>query len=164
MGTSPIYYFEEVALDSTGDAIEGSLSKRVVGLYNANYTQGRVYPTQADGVTVLSPNTDWGLGAFTEVVPPNTITSAYHISSFDIESCDQDGTLELAIYYGAGDTLMTTRRFSINGGFFGNMTYLTPSVKIPANSQIRVKLSYSDGAAVGVATITMSILYRILES
>jgi hypothetical protein len=164
MGTSPIHYLEEVVLDSTGDRIEGSLSDRVISLYNANYTQGRVYPTLTDGVTVLSDNTDWGLGAFTQVVPPNTITSAYHISSFDVESCNRDGTLELAIYYGAGDTLMTTRRFSVNGGFFGNMTYLTPSVKIPANAQIRVKLAYSDGASIGVATITISILYRILES
>jgi hypothetical protein len=164
MGTSPIHYFEEVVADSTGDAIEGSLSDRLIGLYNANYTRGRVYPTLADGVTVLSDNTDWGLGVITEVVPANTIASAYHISSFDIESCNRDGTLELAIYYGAGDTLMTTRRFSVNGGFFGNMTYLTPSVKIPANSQIRVRLAYGDGAAVGVATITMSVLYRILES
>jgi len=162
MGTSPLHYFEEVIADSTGDAIEGSLSKRIVGLYNANYTQGRCYPTLAAGVTVLSDNTDWGLGAFTTVVPTNAIASAYHLSAVVVETYNQNGVFEMPIYYGAGQTLMSTVRFSYLGGFFGNSIYLAPSVKIPANAKIDVKLAYSDGAAVGVATITVSIIYRIL--
>jgi hypothetical protein len=117
-----------------------------------------------DGVTVLSDTTDWGLGALTPVVPINTIASAYHISAVVIETCDQNGVFELALYYGVGNTLMSTVRFSYFGGFFGNTVYLTPSVKIPANSQIDVRLAYSDGFTVAQATITMSIIYRILES
>jgi len=162
MGTSPIHYFEEVVADSTGDAIEGSLSKRIVSLYNANYTQGRCYPTLAPGVTVLSDNTDWGLGAFTTIVPLNGIASNYHLSAVVIETCNQNGVFEMPIYYGAGQTLMATTRFSYLGGFFGNSIYLTPSVKIPANSKIDVKLAYSGGFSVGVATITMSVIYRLL--
>jgi hypothetical protein len=164
MGTSPIHYLEEVVLNSTGDAIEGSLSNRVIGLYNANYTLGRVYPTLTDGVTVLSDNTDWGLGAFTTIVPANQIASAYHLSAVVVETCNRDGVFEMPIYYGAGQTLMSTIRFSYLGGFFGNSIYLTPSVKIPANDKIDVKLAYSDGFTVGVATITVSVIYRILES
>ena len=136
--------------------------ERVRDLYNANYTQGRVYPTLAAGVTIASANADWTLGTVTEVIPVNTVTSAYHVSLVSIESCDEDAVFELALYYGASNTLMSTVRFAVSGGFFGNQLYLVPSVKVPANSKLSMALASSNGTA-AVGTITVSVVYRLLS-
>ena len=136
--------------------------ERVRDLHNANYNRGRVYPTLAAGVSVASANADWTLGTVTEVVPANTITTAYHVSLVSIEACDENAVYELAVYYGASDTLMCTIRFAVSGGFFGNQLYLLPSVKIPANSRLRMALASSNGAG-AVGTIAVSVVYRLLS-
>ena len=138
-----------------------TVEERVRDLYNANYTQGRVYPTLAAGVTVASANADWTLGTITEVIPANTINSAYHVSLVSIESCDENAVFELALYYGAANTLMSTVRFAVNGGFFGNQLYLVPSVKIPTKAKLSAALASSNGTA-AVGTITISVVYRLL--
>jgi len=158
---TPIWPIEGVALNSAGDMVVDSLAGYVTHLYDANYTEGRCYPTLADGATVESAAVNWTLApAFWPVVPINAIASAYHISAVVVETCDKNGTFELALYYGAGNTLMATVRFSYLGGFFGNSIYLVPSLLLPANTQIDAKLAYSLGGG-GKATITTSIIYRI---
>jgi hypothetical protein len=158
---TPIWPIEGVALDSTSDMVAGSLAAYVTHLYDANYTEGRCYPTLAAGATVESAAVNWTLApAFWPVVPINTIASAYHVSAVVVETCDKNGAFELAIYYSAANTLMSTIRFSYIGGFWGNAVYLVPSVLIPANAQIDAKLAYSLGGG-GKATITMSIIYRL---
>ena len=139
------------------------LESQVNSLYQANYTQARVYPTLAAGATVISANADWVLGAFATLIPAATVTSAYHISSIAVETCNVvTAVFELAIYYGDTDTLMSTVRFSIAGGFWGNSVYLVPSVTIQANARVRIKLASSDGLA-NPATLTVSAIYRLLE-
>jgi hypothetical protein len=110
---------------------------------------------------VASANADWTLGTITEVVPANTITTTYHVSLVSVESCDENAVFELALYHGAANTLMSTIRFAVNGGFFGNQLYLVPSVKVPANSKLSAALASSNGTA-AVGTITMSVVYRLL--
>jgi hypothetical protein len=160
MGT-PIWAIEGVALDSTSESVDNSLGDLVQSLYNANYTQGRVYPTLAAGATVISANADWTLGALATVIPASTIAVPFHISSVAIETCNQNAIFELALYEGAGDTLVSTVRFAVTGGFFGNSLYLIPSVKLDADVRIRAALASSDGAA-NQATITISLVYRLL--
>lgn len=139
------------------------LESQVNSLYQANYTRARVYPTLEAGATVVSANANWTLGAFATLIPAATVTSAYHVSAIAIETCDVvTAVFELAIYYSDTDTLMSTVRFSIAGGFWGNSVYLVPSVKIPANARIRMKLASSDGLA-NPATLTVSAIYRLLE-
>lgn len=137
--------------------------ERVRDLYNSEYTQGRVYPTLAAGVTVASANTDWTLGTVTEVIPAATVTTAYHVSLVSIESCDENAVFELALYHGAANTLMSTVRFAVAGGFFGNQLYEVPSVKIPANDRLAMALASSNGTA-AVGTITVSVIYRELSA
>jgi len=161
MGT-PIWDIEGVALDSTGESVDNSLGDLTQSLYNANYTEGRVYPTLAAGATVVSANANWTLGALATVVPASQITVAYHVSSVIIETCDRNAVFELALYHGAGSALVSTVRFAVTGGFFGNSVYLVPSIKIPANDRIQAALASSDGANF-VATITISIVYRQLS-
>jgi hypothetical protein len=161
MGT-PIWQIEGVALDSTSESVTNSLGDLVQSLYNANYTQGRVYPTLAAGATIVSANADWTLGALATIIPASTVAVPFHISSVVVETCNQNAIFELAIYQGAGDTLVSTIRFAVTGGFFGNTVYLIPSVKLAANVRIRAALASSDGAA-NQATITASLVYRLLS-
>jgi hypothetical protein len=142
--------------------VANSLGDLVQSLYNANYTQGRVYPTLAAGATIVSANADWTLGALATIIPASTVAVPFHISSVVVETCNQNAIFELAIYQGAGDTLVSTIRFAVTGGFFGNTVYLIPSVKLAANVRIRAALASSDGAA-NQATITASLVYRLLS-
>ena len=159
---TPIFPIEGIALNSTGESVADSLGSLTQSLYNANYTQGRVYPTLAAGATINSGAADWVLGAFATVVPANPIAAAYHVSSVVIETCNMNAVFELVLYHGDADTLISTIRFAVTGGFWGNAVYLVPSVKIAANERIRAKLASSDGTA-NPATITASLVYRLLE-
>ena len=117
-----------------------------------------VYPTLAAGATVVSAAADWTHGAYATIVPASTITNKFFIAALSIESCDKNATLELQLYQGAGDDVVTTVRFNITGGFFGNQVHVVGSAEIPANARIRARLASSDGLA-NQATITMSIIY-----
>ena len=162
MAVTPIWPIEGVAMNSAGDMVVNSLAGYVTHLYNANYTEGRCYPTLVDGATVESGAVNWTpTVAFWPIVPINTIAVPYHISAVVVETCDKDGVFELAIYRGVANTLMATARFSSVTGFILNPQLLIPSVLIAANSQIDAKLAYNLGGG-GKATIKMSIIYRIL--
>lgn len=159
MPTTPIWPIEGVALNSTAAMVTDSLASKVSRLYNANYSEGRCYPTLAAGKTVVS-GINWTLSAaFAVLVPINTILVPYHISHVVVETCTTDGVYELAVYHGAGNTLMSTVRFSYAGGFFGNSVYYLSSVLLAANEQVDMKLAISGGVA---GTITVSVVYRIL--
>ena len=138
-----------------------SIGLNVTSLYNANYKEGRVYPTLAAGATVISGASDWVLGAFATVIPASTIGVEYHVSSVVIETCDKDAVFELVLYHGDSDTPISTVRFSVIGGYFGNTVYHLPSIKIPADDRIRAKLASSDGLA-NQATIKISVVYRLI--
>ena len=163
MPTTPIWPVEGVAINSTAALVTGSLGDYVKSLWDANYTPGRCYPTLATGCLITSGAADWALSAaFWPIVPINTIGVPYHISAVVIESVIHDGVYELALYHGAGNTLMSTYRFAQLGGFFGNMAYLVPSLKLLANEQVDAKLAFDGATAHGAQNITISIVYRIL--
>jgi hypothetical protein len=156
MPGTPIWPLEGQAI---GTPVTGSLADDVAQLYNANYTQGRCYPTLAAGSTVVS-GINWALSAaFAVLVPINTILVPYHVSAISIETCDKDGQFEIAIYQGVANTLMATARFSSVAGFILNSFLLIPSLRLPANTQLDMKAATSGGVA---ATITASIIYRFV--
>lgn len=156
MAGSQIWSIEGKAL---GTPVAGSLGAYVKSLYNANYTEGRCYPSLAAGKTVVSGINWVPSAAFAVLVPINTVAVPYHVSAVVIETCDTDGVYQLAVYHGVANTLMATIRFSYLGGFFGNSVYLLPSVLLAANEQLDMKLAISGGAA---GTITCSVIYRVL--
>jgi hypothetical protein len=130
-------------------------------MYHHILTESQVYPSLAAGATVVTAAADWTYGAYAVIVPATTIASAFHIHHFVIESCDQNDVFQLQIYKGAADDVVSTIRFSLSGGFWGNMVYLVSSELCDANSQVRARLACSNGLA-AQATITMSITY-VLE-
>ena len=130
-------------------------------LYHHVLTESRVYPTLAAGATVVSAAANWTYGAYAVIIPAATITSRFHIHHFVIESCNQNDVFQLQIYKGAADDVVSTIRFALAGGFWGNMVYVVSSELCDANSQVRARLACSNGLA-AQATITMSITY-VLE-
>lgn len=138
------------------------LSSKMRLLYHYFTTESQIYPTLAVGATVQSHNTnDWTYGTIAVIVPANTITSRFHIHNVSVESCDQDGIFQLALYRGATENLIATIRFAVVGGFWGNSVYVIASEVCAANDQIRAKLAYSNVVASGQATMTLSICYCI---
>lgn len=140
--------------DNTGD----SLYARVDELYDQFQEERFVYPTLADGAAIVSANTDWTFGAYAEVVPANTIANPFHVMIVSIEACDRDAVFELQLYQSAADEVVTSIRFAVDGGFYGNQVYDIKSAEIPANARVRARVASSNGTA-QVATIAISVVY-----
>ena len=118
----------------------------------------KVYPSLTAGASISSANTDWVYGNYATIVPTITITQDFHILGVSIESCDRDGIIQLELYKGAGDEIVTAVRFALDGGFYGNQVYVVGSGLIDANSQVRARIAFSAGTTF-VATITISLIY-----
>ena len=156
--TTPIWPIEGVALDSTGDMVTGSLAAKVNTLGAYFSEKLRVYPTLAAGTTIVSDNTDWGLGTITQIMPASTVAVDFYLHALVIESCTKDGVYEMVIYQGADDTEVARVRFAVAGGFFGNFFVLSGPL-IPANARIRAQLACNTGLA-AAATMTVSLSYH----
>lgn len=122
-------------------------------------TSPRVYPTLAPGVPVVSGAADWVLGEFAEIVPSNTITQMFHVSSVVIESLDRNAVFELVLYQSLNDIEIARGRFSVQGGLKGGEFSNFDTGSLMAGVRIRARLASSDGAA-RVATATISIGYH----
>jgi hypothetical protein len=143
------------------DTVDGdSLYALVTSISHSIESERLVYPTLANGATVVSANVDWTFGAYATVVPAATIASDFHVLGLVIEACDRDAVFQLELYRGAGDDLITAIRFAVQGGFFGNQVYIVGSEHIDANDRIRARLASSNGTA-QIATIALSIVYFI---
>jgi len=157
MAQSPIWQIEQVALDSTGAMVAGSLADKVSDLLGAVNIYVGVYPTLAVGATVSTGTGAWVEGAYFPVVPIGTITNPFHIHGVCVETCTlAGGVFCLSLYAGVGHVEVARVRWPVVGGFFGNIVDLTTGVRIAANSQIDAKLASDVG---GPDTITMSIRY-----
>ena len=137
-----------------GNSLYGTLQAISDSIEN----ERRVYPTLANGATVISANTDWIQGAYATVIPASTIATDIHIIGVSIEACNRDAVFELELYKGDGDDVITAVRFAIEGGFFGNQNYYFGSEHIDANERIRARLASSNGTA-QIATIEISVSY-----
>lgn len=135
-----------------------SVYSRLDEVYDNLNIERRVYPTLVAGATVVSAAADWTLGAYAEIVPAGTITNNFHILNISIESMNKNGVFQLELYKGAGDDLITTVRFAVVGGFWGNSVYVVGAEEIDANARVRARLASSDGLA-NQATATISICY-----
>lgn len=157
---TPIHAIEGVALDSTGEMVVGSLGDRTEQVAAHFADPATVYPTLANGIDVVSANTNWVLGNFSTIVAFEAIGTAYHVDTVSVEAISHDAVFEMVLYYGAGDTEFNRVRFTASGGYFGNTRYVSSGLHIPADSQIRAKLASSNGTA-QIATIRISLHIRL---
>jgi len=143
------------------DTILGDSIYSMLQLLSADHKQPMdVWPTLAAGIPVVSSAANWTYGIVTEIIPAGTIATPFNIHAIVPETCSDDGVFQLALYYGAADTLFMTVRYAIVGGFFGNTFIWTRSSPlIPANSRIRAALASSDGFA-NQCTQSLSLAYR----
>ena len=144
--------------DNTDNHDGTSLFGRLRELIEHVHTTQKVYPTLADGVTLTTAAGDWALGAITEIVPVNTITTEFDIHEVLVEDVNtQDKTYELVLYYGAGDTECVRVRFAATANKGGVPAQFAMTPLIPANSRIRAQLAIEDG---GGKTIKFSLRYH----
>lgn len=120
------------------------------------HSMSKVYPTLAAGIDVIS-DIAWTLGAFTEIIPINTITSPFDIHWIITEDVTDDETYELVLYN--VEVEIGRVRFAADNPA-GNRITVSPLPILtaiqPANSQIQAKVA-SSGAT---ETVTISLSYH----
>jgi hypothetical protein len=141
-------------------------TNRLATLYEHTVAVGLVHPTLGAGIAVQVANADWTYGNYATVVGAGVITSRYHVHSISIEYCNQPAitpaVFELELYHGATDIPLSSIRFAVVGGFFGNSLYPISSALVGPSEQIRARAASSDGLA-NQSTLTISICYCIEE-
>ncbi len=121
------------------------------------HSESLVYPELATGVSVTSGGV-WTLGAFTELIPINTIVKDFDIHWLTIENTTDDETYELKFYNGT--TLISAVRWSsdnVGGGRIASAPVQTLMGLQKKNSQIQVKLASSGDTE----TAIISVLYHV---
>ena len=123
------------------------------------HSQGKVYPTLSDGVTVAAAAGLWALSAgFTEIIPVNTITSDFAIHYINVEAASDSDVYEIVLY--AAEVEIGRARVTFID--IANSQTL-PSIPfaaevIPANTQIQAKIATKGG---GSDTIGISLAYHL---
>jgi len=108
-----------------------------------------VFPTQAAGSALVSNNANWTYGGITEIMAAASAPAGdYHITRVVVEATNKAGVFELALYYGAADTLFATVRYAVITALAsaGIVLPITGPV-ITGGSRIRAQLASSDGFA-----------------
>lgn len=120
------------------------------------HSRSNAYPSLQAGVSISSGGV-WTLGAFTELMPINTITRDFDIHWLIIETVTDDETYELVFYN--VETEISRVRWSSDLAAGGRVI----SVPIPTmmqiqakNSQIQCKLASSGNTE----TVVFSVLYH----
>lgn len=123
----------------------------VLGYTNAAYQHihrpAKCYPTLANGITINGGASAWQLGSFVEIIPANTITSAYDIHWVCVESVSATDTYELVLYSGSvGNEIeigrVRTARESATAGATDVPIQIPPQ---SANTRISAKLASQSG-------------------
>jgi hypothetical protein len=122
----------------------------------------KCYPTLAAGKVVTGGVASWALGSFVEIVPVNTISSAFDIHFIVFEAVSATDTYELVLYSGLVGSeveiarIRTTRESATSGTTdIPCMCYVQPP-----NTRISAKVASSSG---GSDTVTISIFYHTYE-
>jgi hypothetical protein len=129
--------------------------------YQHIHSQARVYPTLADSVTVTAGSGGaWDVGTITEIIPANTITSAFDLHWAIIDNISAVDDYELILYSGPSNTEIARIVF-VRDSFFaqqGNQPIQVP-VQLP-NSKISAALACGDGDG---ATCGLKLYYHTYD-
>lgn len=131
-------------------------------LYQHVHQPSKCYPDLADGITITAGTAAWTLGSFTEIIPENTITTAFDIHWIEIEGVSAVDTYQLKLYSGTSGNeieigcVRFTRASNQTGA--SNVPVQIPAQS--ANTRISAKLASKSG---GNDTATISLYYHIYE-
>lgn len=154
-----IRYIQEVQIGQTSDFAS---AQTILGYLNSNYqhvhSQSKVYPTLAAGVTITGAAA-WTLGNFQEIIPANTITTAFDIHYINVEAASATDVYEIVFYKGALVSeieigRVRTHKNSVQSGANNVPIQVPPQL---ANERISAKIASSSG---GNDTLTISIYYH----
>lgn len=139
------------------------IEQRILRMYDDHYKPVLVYPTLANGATIVSSTVNWVLGAAADVVPVGTFHNPFLLHTVTVSTLvrapDVDGVYELVLYHGNPNMEAARVRFSVFGGFYGGFVFNIPSALVPADERIQAAIAYS--LAAGTAcTATISVAYR----
>ena len=119
------------------------------------HSEGDVYPTLANDVQVTGAAGAWTLGAFTEIVPINTITDDFDIHFIEVSTTSDNDVYEMHFF--AVEVLIAKIRFARTTNQVRISAKPTQTVIIPANTQIQAKLATQAG---GSKTADISIQFH----
>ena len=108
-----------------------------------------VFPTLAAGSALVSSAANWTYGLITELMAAAAAPAGdYHITRVVVEATNKAGVFELALYYGAADTLFATVRYAVVTAL-ASVALVLPLTGpvIAGGSRIRAQLASSDGLA-----------------
>lgn len=139
------------------DKIPAEVVKTTTILNNTQYTQ-KVYPTLADAVTINGGAGAWALGNFTQVVPVNTITSAFTIKGIQLEDVSATDSYELVLYSGLAGAEVEIGRTRLARQSDAGFVNFHPLQTLPlaANTRIIAKVASKSGGD----NIDISIVYK----
>jgi hypothetical protein len=126
--------------------------------YQHIHQPAKCYPTLADGVTVTGGAGAWTLGDFVEIVPVDTITTAFDIHWINFESASANDIYELVLYSGLGGAEVEIARVRTYKSATMSGANNVP-IQIPvqyANTRISAKLASSSGGD----NVTVSLFYH----
>ena len=127
------------------------------GLQAEGLFQQYVYPNLAAPIVLPAQGGAWAYGALTQIVPINTITTDYSLREVIISAMSANADFELAIYYGAGDTLWAQAGFTRGGAQISSLVVGVSGIVIPANSVLKAAVADS----VGTSTLEIKITYHL---
>lgn len=126
--------------------------------YQHIHQPAKVYPSLANGVTVTGGVGAWALGNFVEIIPANTITTAFDIHWINFESVSANDIYELVLYSGlegAEVEIARVRTYKSATMTGANNVPIQIPVQYP-NSRISAKLASSSGGD----NVTISLFYH----
>lgn len=138
------------------------IESKVTTLEHHIHDGARCYPTLASGKVVTGSASSWGLGAFVEIVPVNTITDAFDIHYIVFEAVSATDVYELVLYSGLAGAeveigrVRTARESATSGA--ADVPFMC-YVQAP-NTRISAKVASSSG---GSDTVTISIFYHTYD-
>lgn len=100
----------------------------------------KVYPQNSYGTLLTSPASVWGEGAYTVVIPANTITVPFDITKVNLTVSGFSGTIGcVRLYSGADGDEVLIAEVAVQPAGIGEFIISTP--KITANAQIKATLA-----------------------
>lgn len=125
-----------------------TLAGRMHSVDEHGHSATKAYPTLADAPTVTAEAADWGTGgALVEIIPVDIIAAVFDIHYVNIERVSAARVYELFLYYGSGDTLAGHVRITKSAGLDPVLDRNFQTIKIPANSRVRARLTSAGGVA-----------------
>jgi hypothetical protein len=137
-------------------------NQTVFAFGNAGYQHihqpAKCYPTLADGVAVAGGAGVWELGNFVEVIPVNTITTAFDIHYVNVEVASANDIYELVLYKGLlGAEVEIGRVRTLKATVQSGANSVQIQIPVQhANTRISAKLASKTGGD----SLTISVFYH----